>query len=132
MRATLENHVNENHVPDISFTIANNDEDFIIRISDRGGGISHELEDKVFEYHFTTADDQEDPETENADDRGFINNLLEGANRGPSGPMYGYGFDLPTARAYAKYLGGSLTLKSLQGIGTDVYLRLKHIDGFRI
>ena len=52
-----------------------------------------------------------------------------GANRGPSGPMYGYGFGLPTARAYAKYLGGSLTLKSLQGIGTDVYLRLKHIDG---
>lgn len=129
MRATLENHVNENHVPDIAFTIANNDEDFIIRISDRGGGISHELEDKVFEYHFTTADDQEDPETENADDRGFFNNLLEGANRGPSGPMYGYGFGLPTARAYAKYLGGSLTLKSLQGIGTDVYLRLKHIDG---
>ena len=54
---------------------------------------------------------------------------LSGANRGPSGPMYGYGFGLPTARAYAKYLGGSLTLKSLQGIGTDVYLRLKHIDG---
>ena len=52
-----------------------------------------------------------------------------GANRGPSGPMYGFGFGLPTARAYARYLGGSLTLKSLQGIGTDVYLRLKHIDG---
>jgi len=129
MRATLENHVHDNHVPDIAVTIANNDEDFIIRISDRGGGISHELEDKVFEYHFTTGDEQVSPQTENADDRGFFNNLLEGANRGPSGPMYGYGFGLPTARAYAKYLGGSLTLKSLQGIGTDVYLRLKHIDG---
>jgi len=129
MRATLENHMHDTHVPDVAVTIANNDEDFIIRISDRGGGISHELEDKVFEYHFTTADDHVNPEAENADDRGFFNNLLEGANRGPSGPMYGYGFGLPTARAYAKYLGGSLTLKSLQGIGTDVYLRLKHIDG---
>jgi len=128
MRATLQNHMNESHVPDIAITIANNEEDFIVRISDRGGGIPHELEDKVFEYHFTTAEVQ-NQEEDNADDRGFFNNLLEGANRGPSGPMYGFGFGLPTARAYAIYLGGSLTLKSLQGIGTDVYLRLKHIDG---
>lgn len=135
MRATLENHVHDAHVPDISVTIANNEEDFIIRFSDRGGGIPHELESKVFEYHFTTAE-SESPVIENADDRGFFNNLLEGANRGPSGPMYGYGFGLSTARAYAKYMGGSLTLESLQGIGTDVYLRLKHIEarngGFRI
>ena len=61
----------------VNFT-ANNDEDFIIRISDRGGGISHELEDKVFEYHFTTADDHVNPETDHADDRGLFNTLLEG------------------------------------------------------
>ncbi|XP_064449084.1 branched-chain alpha-ketoacid dehydrogenase kinase isoform X6 [Mirounga angustirostris] len=40
-----------------------------------------------------------------------------------------FGFGLPTSRAYAEYLGGSLRLQSLQGIGTDVYLRLRHIDG---
>ena len=39
-----------------------------------------------------------------------------------------YGFGLPTSRAYAEYLGGSLTLHSMQGLGTDVYLRLKHFD----
>ena len=61
----------------VNFT-ANNDEDFIIRISDRGGGISHELEDKVFEYHFTTADDHVNPENDHADDRGLFNTLLEG------------------------------------------------------
>ena len=38
------------------------------------------------------------------------------------------GFGLPTSRAYAEYLGGSLTLTSMQGLGTDVYLRLKHFD----
>lgn len=43
--------------------------------------------------------------------------------------MHGFGFGLPTSRAYAEYLGGSLQLQSLQGIGTDVYLRLRHIDG---
>ncbi|CAJ0924749.1 unnamed protein product [Ranitomeya imitator] len=35
----------------------------------------------------------------------------------------------PTSRAYAEYLGGSLCIQSLQGIGTDVYLRIRHIDG---
>ncbi|KAK2510706.1 Bckdk [Columba guinea] len=40
-----------------------------------------------------------------------------------------FGFGLPTSRAYAEYLGGSLALQSLQGVGTDVYLRLRHIDG---
>jgi hypothetical protein len=31
-------------------------------------------------------------------------------------------------RAYAEYLGGSLTIESMQGLGTDVYLRLKHFN----
>ena len=31
-------------------------------------------------------------------------------------------------RAYAEYLGGSLTIEALQGLGTDVYLRLKHFN----
>ena len=40
-----------------------------------------------------------------------------------------FGFGLPTSRAYAEYLGGSVSIQSMQGIGTDVYLRLRHIDG---
>lgn len=44
-------------------------------------------------------------------------------------PVARFGFGLPTSRAYAEYLGGSLCLQSLQGVGTDVYLRLRHIDG---
>jgi [3-methyl-2-oxobutanoate dehydrogenase (acetyl-transferring)] kinase len=46
-----------------------------------------------------------------------------------------YGFGLPTSRAYAEYLGGSLTIHSMQGLGTDVYLRLSHFNAsepFRI
>lgn len=44
-------------------------------------------------------------------------------------PVCRFGFGLPTSRAYAEYLGGSLAIQSMQGIGTDVYLRLRHIDG---
>lgn len=40
-----------------------------------------------------------------------------------------YGFGLPACKAYIEYLGGQLTLETMQGIGTDVYIRLRHIDG---
>uniref|UniRef100_A0ACB8ERC0 Uncharacterized protein n=1 Tax=Sphaerodactylus townsendi TaxID=933632 RepID=A0ACB8ERC0_9SAUR len=126
MRATMESHFDTPYnVPDIVITIANNDIDLILRISDRGAGIPHDHVDKVTDYHFTTAEaSTQDPRMNT-----LFGNLVEMVNRAQSGPMHGLGFGLPTSRAYAEYLGGSLTLQSLQGIGTDVYLRLKHIDG---
>ena len=54
--------------------------------------------------------------------------MMDEMNRTTAGPMHGYGFGLPTSRAYAEYLGGSLELQSMQGLGTDVYLRLTHLD----
>uniref|UniRef100_A0AAZ3QCR6 Protein-serine/threonine kinase n=1 Tax=Oncorhynchus tshawytscha TaxID=74940 RepID=A0AAZ3QCR6_ONCTS len=124
MRATMESHLDTPYnVPDVGVTIANNDVDFVIRISDRGGGIPHRILDKVTDYHYSTAEES------NQDPR--MNNLFNTmTNSGPqSGPMHGFGFGLPTSRAYAEYLGGSLSIQSMQGIGTDVYLRLRHIDG---
>ncbi|XP_061103582.1 3-methyl-2-oxobutanoate dehydrogenase [lipoamide] kinase, mitochondrial isoform X1 [Conger conger] len=124
MRATMESHLDTPYnVPDIVVTIANNETDFVIRISDRGGGIPHSILAKVMDYHFSTAEQSaQDPR---------MSNLFDSiTNSGPqSGPMHGFGFGLPTSRAYAEYLGGSLSVQSMQGIGTDVYLRLKHIDG---
>ena len=40
-----------------------------------------------------------------------------------------YGFGIPACKAYLEYLGGSMHLQTMQGIGTDVYIRLRHIDG---
>uniref|UniRef100_A0A8C2WJ29 Protein-serine/threonine kinase n=1 Tax=Cyclopterus lumpus TaxID=8103 RepID=A0A8C2WJ29_CYCLU len=124
MRATMESHLDTPYnVPDVVVTIANNDIDFVIRISDRGGGIPHNILDKVMDYHFSTAEESaQDPRMSN-----FFNNITNSGNQ--SSPMHGFGFGLPTSRAYAEYLGGSLSVQSMQGIGTDVYLRLRHIDG---
>uniref|UniRef100_A0A8C1U373 Protein-serine/threonine kinase n=1 Tax=Cyprinus carpio TaxID=7962 RepID=A0A8C1U373_CYPCA len=124
MRATMESHLDTPYnVPDVVVTIANNDTDFVIRISDRGGGIPHSILDRVMDYHFSTAEQStQDPRMSN-----LFDNIT---NSGPqSGPMHGFGFGLPTSRAYAEYLGGSLAIQSMQGIGTDVYLRVRHIDG---
>ena len=93
------------------------------RISDRGGGIPHEMTDKVSNYHFSTAGTTD---TDSRLDGGLLGSIMTEPR---SVPFYGFGFGLPTTRAYAEYLGGSLKVFSMQGIGTDVYLRLKHIDG---
>ncbi|KAI6057850.1 3-methyl-2-oxobutanoate dehydrogenase [lipoamide] kinase, mitochondrial [Aix galericulata] len=126
MRATMESHLDTPYnVPDIVVTIANNDIDIVIRISDRGGGIPHELLEQVTRYHFSTAEaSAQDPRL-----GGPFRNLLTLSQGAQACPMHGFGFGLPTSRAYAEYLGGSLCLQSLQGVGTDVYLRLRHIDG---
>ena len=49
VRATIENNTNVRgaNLPAIHVVLASNKEDFIIKISDRGGGIPHHLVDKV-------------------------------------------------------------------------------------
>lgn len=55
-------------------------------ISDRGGGIPHDLLDKVTEYHFSTAEaSAQDPRL-----GGPFRNLLDLSNSGQAGPMHGY------------------------------------------
>jgi len=121
-RATVESHMEkERDLPSIYITVAVNDYDFVIRFSDRGGGIPHHLRSQVLRYNYTTV-----PQVAASD--GYGMQSVQGSLR-PSGAMHGYGFGLPTSKAYAAYLGGRLQLTSLGGIGTDVYLTLPHIDG---
>ena len=119
----METHLDSAQLPPVTITIANNDIDFIIRISDRGGGVPHEMIQKITQYHFSTAGETD---TDARLDGGLLGSIMSEPR---VVPMYGFGFGLPTARAYAEYLGGSLSIVSMQGIGTDIYLRLKHIDG---
>ncbi|XP_044868476.1 3-methyl-2-oxobutanoate dehydrogenase [lipoamide] kinase, mitochondrial isoform X2 [Mauremys mutica] len=86
MRATMESHLDTPYnVPDIVITIANNDIDLIIRISDRGGGIPHEHLEKVTDYHFTTAESSaQDPRMNT-----LFGNMVDMVNSGQSGPMHG-------------------------------------------
>ncbi|KAK2723298.1 hypothetical protein QYM36_001824 [Artemia franciscana] len=86
VRATVESHPNPHQLlPAIYVTIANNDRDFIIRISDRGGGISHDLVSKVLQYNFTTA-------AENSTDlqsESMFSGFLDIANSSTGCPMFG-------------------------------------------
>ncbi|PAA80164.1 hypothetical protein BOX15_Mlig003650g2 [Macrostomum lignano] len=120
-RATVEhNRAKVGSLPEVTITVANNDVDFIIRFSDRGGGIAHDIATSIFEYHFSTSGKHSD------ENESFFDRVSESRS---VGPMHGFGFGLPTSRAYAHYLGGRLTFETMQGVGSDFYLRLRHIDG---
>lgn len=140
-RATCENHRGSSTLPDVTVTIALNEKDCIIRLRDRGGGIPHELCNKIFDYHFTTVREENGQNTEDdfslstdssSSDSPYNNSpigmMCEASSSRGLAVMHGYGFGLPTSRAYAEYLGGSLTFQSMQGIGSDFYLRIALID----
>lgn len=40
----------------------------------------------------------------------------------------GYGYGLPIARLYARYLGGDLEIQSLEGYGTDAFIYLRSLS----
>lgn len=60
------------------------------RISDRGGGIPHENMDKVWMYHFTTAENTyRDPADVASDDP--FKSIMSPPHQGPAaGAMFGY------------------------------------------
>jgi len=65
-------------LPPVSIVLASNSQDFIIRISDRGGGIPHDQMEKVLQYTYTTAEKSTDKIVE---DSGIFGSMMEAVNR---------------------------------------------------
>ncbi|KAI5357960.1 putative PDK/BCKDK protein kinase [Septoria linicola] len=97
-----------------------------IRIRDRGGGISPENLAKLWEYGFTTFNEDEMMD-KISDGSGM--SALDTMSGGPAGgsSLAGLGYGLPLGRAYAEYFGGGIAIQSLWGWGTDVYLSLRGV-----
>lgn len=79
------------NLPPILITIVKTSTGAIIRIRDRGGGIPPALENKIFDYSFTTFD--------NGEGDGFST-----LNAAPGNSIAGLGYGLPLSRAYAEFL----------------------------
>ncbi|KAI9684401.1 MAG: hypothetical protein M1829_002211 [Trizodia sp. TS-e1964] len=94
-----------------------------IRIRDRGGGISPANLPNIWSYSFTTFREDSDTPGRGGDDA--LNAISAAGSAGSS--IAGLGYGLPLSRAYAEYFGGSISVQSLWGWGTDVYLSLKGV-----
>ncbi|KAF9257806.1 26S proteasome subunit P45 [Marasmius fiardii PR-910] len=125
---------------------------FSIRVRDQGGGVSPSHIEQIFSYAFTTAGRNADGKTLEGDDDGggpyaaqYVGGSAAIGDGGMSegnlfgditgtglqtglGTIAGLGYGLPMSRLYAKYFGGSLELMSLEGLGTDVFLKLRCLD----
>lgn len=99
-----------------------------IRIRDRGGGISPDNLPNIWAYSFTTFGDEEVMDLGNGNVDAL--NAISGAG-GDSSSLAGLGYGLPLGRAYAEHFGGGIAVQSMWGWGTDVYLKLKGLAGFK-
>ncbi|KAF2034283.1 kinase isozyme 4 mitochondrial precursor [Setomelanomma holmii] len=107
-----------------------------IRIRDRGGGISPDNLGHIWDYSFTTFNDDQASSTlsgSNSSQSGMdALNAISGTGGDGIHSLAGLGYGLPLGRAYAEYFGGGIAVQSLWGWGTDVYLSLRgvgRIDG---
>lgn len=115
LRATVEFNplMEESQLPPIKFIVAGGAEDVTIKISDHGGGIPRSKIDRCWTYLYSSAPPP--PEIS-----GYHSEIT-------TTPLAGMGFGLPITRLYARYFGGDLTLMSMEGYGTDVYLHLSKL-----
>ncbi|EDV27658.1 [Pyruvate dehydrogenase (acetyl-transferring)] kinase isozyme 2, mitochondrial [Trichoplax sp. H2] len=114
MRAVVENHQNNLNLPPIQVTITKGEEDILIRICDRGGGIPISKLEDIYSYMYSTA-----PQPPSLD-------LV--ARSETVTPLAGFGVGLPLSRLYARYLNGDLKLSPLEGYGMDAYIYLKRFS----
>lgn len=101
-----------------------------IRIRDRGGGISPQVYGKLWEYGFTTFNEDEmNDKLSGGDGSGAGMNTLDVISGGAGGgsTLAGLGYGLKLGRAYAEYFGGGIAVQSMWGWGTDVYLNLRGV-----
>jgi len=97
-----------------------------IQVSDIAGGVPFEHSERIWSYMFsTTPDDLRSGRNVQAAPVPALG-LSSPARAG--GPISGPGMGLPLCRLYTRYLGGSLDLMSMPGVGTDAYLFLTRID----
>eukprot|EP01135_Chromosphaera_perkinsii_P002729 Nk52_evm97s226 gene=Nk52_evmTU97s226 len=110
MRAVTEAYGEEDgEMPKIRIVVVEGEEDLTIKISDEGKGIKRSGIPHIFTYLYTTADAPE----------------MDGEADMNHAPLAGFGYGLPLSRLYARYLGGDLSIISIEGFGTDAYIYLK-------
>jgi len=131
----------------IKVSVCADESQVVIRISDRGGGMPSQVAQGLWSYvsrvgaHSSKRAPDASPAGLGTDIDSIDEALLESPAGPPttfverpwavftgSSPLSGRGIGLPLSRLYAKYLGGSLEVVNLPGLGVDSFLFLPRID----
>ncbi|KAG5187839.1 branched-chain alpha-ketoacid dehydrogenase [Tribonema minus] len=107
-------------LPPIKVIVARGREDMAIKVMDEGGGIKRSDLQHVWSYMFSSAP-QPRRQLEAELDAASTSDASGGHG---TFAFAGYGMGLPLSRLYARYFGGSLKLRPMEGYGTDAYLHL--------
>ncbi|KAJ7180133.1 branched-chain alpha-ketoacid dehydrogenase kinase [Mycena crocata] len=153
MRATASHHPGIPTLPPIRATIVAGANDVGVRISDQGGGLSHtsvKTPSDLFSFSHirnsarlqnsrigalrtvsssprgmqATVDEQVVRWQSRPEDHEGEDPNVDPETEAGVGPHPRIGIGLPMSNIFARYFGGSLELVTLDGWGTDVYLRL--------
>ncbi len=122
-RALLENslyheHCDDSRIPPVLATIVpTNSGGAVVRLRDRGGGIAPEIEEKIFNYAFTSVKKKNN-------DNNVIDDHHQDLDRMDNGLSFdtaiaGMGYGLPLSRQYLEMFGGSLEIQSYYGWGVS-------------
>ncbi|CAL1167791.1 unnamed protein product [Cladocopium goreaui] len=106
----------------IRVSLCADDSQVVIRVSDRAGGMHSKCASEVWSYLFTTSP------VHAASAQRVEPHRPWGVDGHGESPMAGRGIGLPLCRLYAMYLGASLHLMNMPGLGVDAYLFLNRID----
>jgi len=100
-------------LPTIKVVVTKGAEDVTIKIADRGGGMPRSVTKRIWTFAHSTLT----KEGRHKEDKNDF-----GRDEFTGGHIRGFG--LPLARIYARYFGGEVTIKSMEGYGVDAYLYL--------
>jgi len=129
-RSTLEQAVDKEDLManrPIKVTVCANEHSVVIRITDRGGGMSFEPADLVWSRMFCQEGGSlATPEFESQISTTPVDARTPWGVKGRS-PLSGRGSGLRMCRLYSIYLGGSLEVMNMPGWGVDAYLTLRRI-----
>ena len=127
MRAVVQHHytpgASSKSLPPVTVVIVRGEEDVTIRVSDEGGGIPRSQLGNMFSFLHSTAPVLHSKQ--HGDSRDSTSQPGQMRATSDNTPVLaGWGVGLPLSRTYARYFGGDLDIKSMDGFGTDAYLHL--------
>mmetsp|Transcript_64538 Transcript_64538/g.180433 ORF Transcript_64538/g.180433 Transcript_64538/m.180433 type:complete len:429 (-) Transcript_64538:126-1412(-) len=114
----------------ITIFVGSDDRQVMIEISDKGGGIPPQQQDRIWSYcggagvRIPSYQQVEEASAAPHKQLGFSwMDPLSGI-----GLKQRLGMGLPLTRLYTEYLGGKLELMSIPGVGVDTFINLRRID----